>query len=291
MSDPTTETLRRTMQAIVAAAPEAPDLEHVTEQKTARRSRPVLVMAGAFALVLLVGALTSLVLIRYDRGPVPVGGVGDGVAVTTSIVPTHQTAKAEMEQVVEQLSKYSDPITDQLSLGVFSGPEPAFDTAPLGDEMPLENAYDGAATLPPVPEVFGGLSDSIVYVGSIEGVDGYVYGVNTDGGTTEICQSASWTAASTAMTACFELDEPGLSRSGGMAESAADGTVVNATALSDEVSVVGIELPGGQRYWQRPVAGSAMFVTTDPGALVGITITTYDVSGTVIDTEVFNPSS
>jgi len=278
------------MQAIVAAAPEAPDLEPVTEPRTARRSRPVLVMAGAFSLVLLVGAVTSL-LVGNDRGAVPSGGAGDGVAVTTSIAPTPQTAKAEMEQVVEQLSNYSDPITGTLSLGKYSGPEPAFDTAPLGDETPLENAYDGAATLPPVPEVFGGLSDSIVYIGSIDGVDGFVYGVDTDGGTTEVCQSATWTMSNTTMTACFTLDESGLSKSVGMADSAVDGIAINVTALGDEASVVAIELPSGQRYWQRPVAGSAMFVTDEPDVLVGVTIATYDELGGVLTTDRFSPSS
>ena len=196
-----------------------------------------------------------------------------------------------MKAAVERLQRYSERTTDQLSLGTHSGPEPAFDTADLGDEMPLVNAYDGSATLPEVPDSFVEPSNSFVYIGSIDGVDGFVFGVDTDGGTTEICQSASWTSADAAMTACFSLDEPGLSKSLGMADSAADGIAVNVTALSDGVSVVAIELPSGRRYWQRPIAGSAMFVTDDPGALAGITITTYDEFGGLVTVEQFDPNS
>ena len=121
-----------------------------------------------------------------------------------------------MQRAIDQLSRYSAPVTKKLSLGTSSGPEPAFDVATLGDEMPLENAYDGAASLPVVPDIFGGLSDAIVYIGSIDGVDGFVYGVDTDGGTTEVCQSASRPMSNAAMTACFTLDEPGLSKSVGI---------------------------------------------------------------------------
>ena len=291
MSDPTTDTLRRTMQAIVASAPEAPDLSTEPGREAARRPRPLLVMAGAFAFVLLIGAATSLVLLGSDRGTAPSGGAVEGTAVTTSVAPTPQTAQAEMERAIEQLSRYSAPVTEQLSVGTVSGPEPAFDAATLGDEMPLENAYDGAASLPVIPDVIGGLSDSIVYIGSIDDVDGFVYGVHTDGGTAEVCQSASWTMSNAAMTACFTLDEPGLSKSVGMADSAADGIAINVTAIGDEVSIVAIELQSGQRYWQRPVAGSAMFVTFEPGALAGVTITTYDDSGVIVAVEQFNPNS
>ena len=388
MSDPTTETLRRTMQAIVAVAPEAPNLDPATEPKTARRTRPVLVMASAFALVLLVGAVTSLFVLGNDRGTVPSGG--EGVAATTSIpfgspfvygalppswdavaiidagaleqdwagmvravgqagrssgvesvavvsradveaalgwddglgggifivtsgdaeaaeqaalqaqdgwkegivqiVLSPQSARAMAEQAMERLRRASGPITDQLSLGTFSGPEPTFDTATLGDEMPLANAYDGAASLPVIPNVIGGLSDAIVYIGSTDGIDGFVYGVDTDGGTTEICQSASWTAANTVFTACFALDEPGSSRSAGMADTVDDGMVIAVTALGDEVSVVAIELPSGQRYWQRPVAGSVMFVSFEPGAHNGTILTTYDHFGAVLNAEAFSDS-
>ena len=391
MSDPTTDTLRRTMQAIVAAAPEPPDLEPATESKTARRARPVLVMASAFALVLLVGAMTSLALLGSDRGTVPSGGAGDGIATTTSVLPAEPTVygplpvswdavaiidadalpqdragivravgqalssfgvesvvvvspddvaralgwddglgggifivtsgdaeaaeqaalqaqdgwnegivqivlsaqrrEEAMKAAMERLQKYSERITDQLSLGAYSGPEPAFDTAALGDEMPLKNIYDGADELPLVLDVFGGLSDSIMYIGSIDGINGFVYGVDTDGGTTEICQTAVWAMADAVVTACFDGSETGLSTSVGMADSAADGIVVAVTALGDEVSVVAFELPGGQRYWQRPVAGSAMFVAFEPDALVGITITTYDESGSLLATDRFNPNS
>lgn len=384
MSDPTIEVLRQTMQAIVAAAPEAPDLKPVAEPKTVRRTRPVLVMASAFAFVLLVGAMTSLVLIGYDRGPVPIpsggteattsmlvsvpivydplpanwdaiavidagslerdpdeigrfveeagavlgvesisvvspedlamalgweDGSGGGVFIVTGgdasvaeqvallapdgwkIVLSARAAQQVAEQAVEQLRRYSDPITDQLSLGAFSGSDPAFDPATLGDEMPLENAYDGASELPRVPEVFGELSDTIIYIGSIDGVDGFVYGVDIDGGATEVCQSATWTASVATATACFTLGEPGLSKMVGMAESASDGIVAALTALDSDVSVVAIGLPSSQQYWQRPVAGSVMFVTDDPGVLVGITITTYDAFGSVITTERYNPNS
>ena len=291
MSDPTTDTLRRTMQAIVATAPEAPDLETERERAPARRPRPLLVMASAFAFVLLVGAVTSLVLEGNDRGTVPSGGEGAGTAATTSVAPTPQTAKAEMEQAVEQLQSYSDPITDQLSLGLYSGPVPEFDVVTLGDEMPLVNAYDGASALPVIPDVFDGPSDAIVYIGSIDGVDGFVYGVDTDGGTTEVCQSATWTQRDATMTACFTLDEPGLSKSVGMADTAADGIAINVTVLGDAVSIVAVELPSGQRYWQRPVAGSAMFVTSEPDALGGVMITTYDKFGVVLATDQINPNA
>ena len=75
-----------------------------------------------------------------------------------------------------------------------------------------------------------------------------------------------------------------------MADSAADGIAVNVTALGDEVSIVAIELPSGQRYWQQPVAGSTMFVTDEPGTLGGVMITTYDASGGVMATETFSES-
>ena len=385
MSEPTTETLRRTMQAIVGAAPEAPDIDTAKIPTTSRRTSPVLVMAGAFAFVLLVGAVTSLFVLGNDRGTVPSGGAGDDIGTTTSVMPAEPTLydalpatwdavvvldagamdsapgdiarfivqagevpgvdavlvvspddvatalgwedgsgggvfivtsgdaqaaeqaallapdgwkiilsaerrKMAAQAAMERLARYAERITDQLSLGMYSGPEPAFDTAELGDEMPLENAYDGSATLPQVPDVFGELSDTIVYIGTVADVDGFVYGVDTDGGTTEICQSASWTAADAVMTACFDGSEPGLSRSIGMADSAVDGIVVAVTALGDEVSVVGIELPSGQRYWQRPVAGSAMFVVFEPGALVGSTITAYGADGGTVATESFNES-
>ena len=389
MSDPTTEVLSRTMEAIVAAAPEAPDLDMAKIPTTTRRNSPVLVMAGAFAFVLLVGAVTSLFVLGNDRVTVPSGG--EGVAATTSIaiappfvygalppswdavaiidadaleedragmvravgqagrssgvesvavvspidveaalgwddglgggifivtsgdaeaaeqaarraqdgwnegivqiILSREGALAMAEQAVEQLSEYSSPITDQLSLGAFSGPEPAFDTASLGDEMSLENAYDGAEELPMVLDVVGGVSDSIVYIGSIDGIGGFVYGVDTDGGTTEICQTAVWSMADAVVTACFDGSETGLSMSVGMADDASDGIVYTVTALDDDVSVVAIELPSGQRYWQRPVAGSAMFITDEPDALAGITITTYDEFGGVLATDQFNSNS
>jgi hypothetical protein len=378
------------MQAIVAAAREAPDLETLTSRERTRRPTPVLVMAGAFALVLLVGAATSLVLLGSDRGTVPSGGQGDGVAATTSvaisdpieygtlpaswdavaiidadaieqdragvvravgqagrtigvesiavvspedvaralgwddglgggifivtsgdaeaaeqaalqakdtwgegivqIVLSRQSAQAMAEQALEQLSEYSDSITDHLSLGVFSGPEPAFDTAGLGDEMPLENAYDGVDALPAVPDVFGRLSDSIVYIGSVSGIDSFAYGVETDGNSTEICQSQHWTSANTSMTACFSIGEPGLYPSAGMADSAADGIVFALTALGDEVSVVAIELPSGDRFWQRPLAESAMFVTFESDAFNGTRLTTYDELGKSMSTSTFSGS-
>jgi hypothetical protein len=373
------------MQAIVDIAPEAPDIDTVKIPTTSRRTSPVLVVAGAFAFVLLVGAVTSLFIFGNDRGTVPSGGVGDGVPTSTSVLPAEPTlydpvpstwdavvvieagapiegdpdlarfvveagavvgvesisvvspedlatalgwengsaggvfittggnaAAAEQaallapdswkivlspvsalehtQQAMDRLKEYSDPVTDTLSLGKHSGPEPAFDTAELGDEMPLENAYDGADELPLVLDVFGGLSDSIVYIGSIDGINGFVYGVETDGGTTEICQTAVWAMADAVVSACFDGTEPGLSKSVGMADNADDGIVVAVTALGDGVSVVAVELPGDQRYWQRPVAGSAMFVTTDPGALVSITITTYNAAGDLLVTDEFNPN-
>jgi hypothetical protein len=379
------------MQAIVDAAPEAPVLDTAKIPTTSRRTSPILVMAGAFALVLAVGAVTSLFIFGNDRGTVPSGGVGDGIATSTSIalavpsvygplpanwdavaiidadalaqdragivravgqagrsfgvesvvvvspedvatalgwddglgggifivtsgdaeaaeqaalqaqdgwnegivriVLSSRSAQDLAEQAIRRLSAYSEPITEQLSLGTYSGPEPAFDTAELGDEMPLENAYDGADELPLVLDVVGGLSDSIVYVGSIDGINGFVYGVDTDGGTTEICQTAVWAMADAVVSACFDGTEPGLSKSVGMADNADDGIVVAVTALGDDVSVVAVEFPGGHRYWQRPVAGSAMFVTTDPGALVSITITTYNAAGDLLATDEFNPNS
>ena len=82
MSDPTTETLRRTMQALVAVTPEAPDLDTEPGREAAKRPRPLLVMVGAFAFVLLIGAVTSLVLVGSDRGTTPSGGAVEGTAVT-----------------------------------------------------------------------------------------------------------------------------------------------------------------------------------------------------------------
>jgi hypothetical protein len=372
------------MQAIVDAAPEAPVLDTAKIPTTSRRTSPILVMAGAFALVLAVGAVTSLLVLGNDRGTVPSGG--GGAAVTTSVTPAEPTlydpvpltwdavvvieagapiesdpdvarfvveagavvgvesisvvspedlatalgwengsaggvfittggdsAAAEQaallapgrwkiilsfvsalehtQQAMDRLKEYSDPVTDTLSLGKHSGPEPGFDTAELGDEMPLENAYDGADELPLVLDVFGGLSDSIVYIGSIDGINGFVYGVDTDGGTTEICHTGVWAMADAVVSACFDGNEPGLSKSVGMADNADDGIVVAVTALGDDVSVVAVEFPGGHRYWQRPIAGSAMFVTTDPGALVSITITTYNAAGDLLATDEFNPNS
>ena len=134
-------------------------------------------------------------------------------------------------------------------------------------------------------------SDTIVYIGTISDVDGFVYGVNIDGGTTEVCQSASWWLNDASFTSCFPLARPELSKSIGMASGAEIGIVVAVTALDDEVSIVGIELPSGQRYWQRPVAGSVMFATDDPGVLVSITITTYDAKGNPLTTELFNPNA
>jgi hypothetical protein len=374
------------MQAIVETAPEAPDIDTAKIPTTSRRPSPVLAMAGAFAFVLLVGVVTSLFIFGNDRGTVPSGGVGDGVATSTSVLPAEPilygpvpstwdavvvieagapiegdpdlarfvveagavvgvesisvvspedlatalgwedgsaggvfimtsgdasaaeqatllapdswkivlspvSALENTQQAMDRLKEYSDPITDKLSLGKYSGPEPAFDTAELGDEMPLENAYDGADELPVVLDVFGGLSDSIVYIGSIDGINGFVYGVETDGGTTEICQTAVWAMADAVVSACFDGSEAGLSKMVGMAESADDGIVVAVTALGDGVSVVAVELPGGHRYWQRPVAGSAMFVTTDSGALADITITTYNAAGDLLATDEFNPNA
>jgi len=378
------------MQAIVDAAPDAPDIDTATAPGTSRRSSPVLVMAGAFAVVLLVGAVTSLLVLGNDRGTAPSGGAGDGVATLTSvavappiaygalppswdavaiidagapaqdrtgivravgqagrifgvesvaivspddvatalgwddglgggifivtsgnaqaaeqaalqaqsvwregivqIVFSAERRKQAMEAATQALTLYAERVTDELSLGMYSGPEPAFDTAELGIEMPLENAYDGADGLPVVLDVVGRSSDSVVYIGSIDGINGFVYGVDTDGGTTEICQAAVWAMADAVMTACFDGSETGLSKSLGMADSATDGITINVTALDDEVSAVGIELPSGQRYWQRPIAGSSMFVTTDPDALAGITITLYGESGNPLTTDQFNPN-
>lgn len=57
MTDRTTDTLQRTMKAIVDSAPEAPDIPVIS---STRRRSPLLALSGAFTLVLLLGAIAFI---------------------------------------------------------------------------------------------------------------------------------------------------------------------------------------------------------------------------------------
>lgn len=93
MTDRTTDTLHQTMKAIVDSAPEAPDLPIARKPVRIRRHSPLLAAGGAFALVMLLGALAFVITsLGSDRGELvspsvvdtPTNGPNTDAAVQTT---------------------------------------------------------------------------------------------------------------------------------------------------------------------------------------------------------------
>jgi ligand-binding sensor domain-containing protein len=88
MIDNTTDAFRSAMQAVLDMAPAAPDMPRVEGQAAGRR--PVVALAGSFALVLIVVGVGGFLLAQRTDGP---NEAGSGIQATpTTVEPTPTTA-------------------------------------------------------------------------------------------------------------------------------------------------------------------------------------------------------
>ena len=88
MIDNTTDTFRSAIQTVLDMAPAAPDMPRVEGQATGRR--PVVALAGSFALVLIVVGVGAFLLAQGTDGP---NEAGSGIQATpTTVEPTPTTA-------------------------------------------------------------------------------------------------------------------------------------------------------------------------------------------------------
>ncbi len=207
--------------------------------------------------------------------------------------------EARVNRAVDVLTRDAVLSDDGLLTATQSGPEPRFDTGPLGQEMVLEPAdSDSTAALssvismPSPPREIG--MRTPVYLGHIGEVHAFVASSQDDQGAPTICVTRAL-GAGVFGGGCNDLRAGGwvedgtlngriaygATGSGNLSEPAA----ITFTALPEDVSVVAIELEsGGDRYWQRPVGGSALFVV--PGRLnISFTVTTFDSTGGIVVTE------
>ncbi len=138
MSDQTTDALRRTMKAIVDVAPEAPDVSAVPVGSRAHRRSPVLAAAGGFALVLIVGSLT-LIVVDYGADPAVSEDPSNSVRSTTSLRPvTTFAVMPGMEEWVDSLGPDAVILLAQDEVGIAAVPE----SPPGGCSNPATEPWD-----------------------------------------------------------------------------------------------------------------------------------------------------
>lgn len=261
MSDQTSEVLHKTMKAMVATAPEAPDLTAIPTAPATRRRSPMLVAATAFAFVLAVGTFTFFL-----------GGDGS----TVGAYPAAASAEAQ-----------------GVSLDFVFGPEPQFDTSTLGVEM-VPEAGDSAIMLDEaaVVEAAQGMNPDYQmvgtpwYVGHLGGIHGFVVDFSTPDGSEMSCQILARSATRQGI-GCSPPMESGMAATFNYSEDSPGLEVVIATA-DPNISVVSVQLVSGERYWQRPTRGLALFVIEDGTGSDGFTVSTHDFAGNIIGTESTN---
>jgi hypothetical protein len=210
--------------------------------------------------------------------------------------------EARVERAIDVLTGNAVPLVDGLLLATPSGPEPQFDTGALGQEMLLEVTDDEefltelTAFIPSRARLGEGFQNELagtpVYLGHVGEVHGIVAPFRSDKGVLMICDIRGMGAGASGM-GCSNLRDRGWVEDGmlngrisfGATSSSFEPAAITFTALSEDVSVVAIELEnGGDRYWQRPVGGSALFVV--PGRLnISFTVTTFDSTGGIVTTE------
>jgi len=212
--------------------------------------------------------------------------------------------EARALQAIDVLTRDAVVLVDGLLLATNSGPEPQFDTAPLGQEMILDVTGDDdffvelASRVPLMVGPDEGLSDELigtpVYLGRIGDVNGIVAPFRSDGGALLLCGIQNMGTGTSGM-GCDDFRDGGWVEEGTFGErlsvgatlsSDAEPAAISLGALGDEVSVVAIELKDGSRYWQRPVGGSALFVVAGRQDM-SLTATTFDSSGNVLITKSF----
>lgn len=212
--------------------------------------------------------------------------------------------EARVERAIDVLTRNAVPLVDGLLLATPSGPKPQFDTGTLGQEMLLDVTDDEefltelTAFIPSRARLGEGFQNELagtpVYLGHVGEVHGIVAPFRSDKGVLMICVVRSMGAGASGM-GCSDLRDGGWVEDGVLngrissgATSSGDSSepaAITFTALPEDVSVVAIELEnGGDRYWQRPVGGSALFVV--PGRLnISFTVTTFDSTGGIVATE------
>ncbi len=199
----------------------------------------------------------------------------------------------------------------ELAPGAF-GPEPRFDTSALGEEAVREPAgLEALAAEGSLPDILGPESSRIVdevmsgaeiigdpvYVGHLVGFHAIV--VNYVDATGEVKPCMLIVQGKTGVSHGCRVD-PGV----GPAERSplaptlkvsaiipdVPGTElpeINISDLDENVSVVAIEFPAGERYWQRPIYGTVLFVPRKGTPRLGMTVTTYGADGNVLMSESF----
>ncbi|MCJ7781512.1 MAG: hypothetical protein MUQ27_11875 [Acidimicrobiia bacterium] len=262
MSDRTTEAVHKTMKAMVATAPDAPDIAAVPEAPVVRRRSPALAAVAAFAFALVVGSFVFLA-----------GGSDSAVAAYPA------AALAEAQGVALEFVFGPDPQFDTETLGVEMVPEPGVSE----DMLDVESVLETAQKMDPTYQVVG----SPWYVGQLGGVHGFVVDFESSNGAEMSCQVLARNVAQQgfgcslpmesglAATFKYSEDDPGL-----------EGIVATA---DPNVSVVSVEFESGERYWQRPTRGLALFVTEDGIGRDGFTVSIHDADGTVIGSETTRP--
>ncbi|NOX22972.1 MAG: hypothetical protein GXP36_07765 [Actinobacteria bacterium] len=212
--------------------------------------------------------------------------------------------EARVERAIDVLTRNAVPLVDGLLLATPSGPEPQFDTGPLGQEMLLDVTDDEefltelTASIPSRALLGEGFQNELagtpVYLGHVGEVHGIVAPFRSDKGVLMICDIRSIGARTTGM-GCNDLRDGGWVEDGVLngrisigatySGDSSEPAAITFTALPEDVSVVAIELEnGGDRYWQRPVGGSALFVV--PGrSNISFTVTTFDSTGGIVTTE------
>lgn len=192
------------------------------------------------------------------------------------------------------------------------GPEPRFDTSTLGEEaVRAQSDFDGLASEGSLPDILGPESSRIidevmfgaeivgdpVYVGHLMGYHAIV--VNYVDATGEVKPCMLIAEGKTGVSHGCRVGPgvgpaersplaPTLKVSAIIPDLPSDGLPeIDISDLDANVSVVVIEFPAGERYWQRPIYGTVLFVPKKGTPRLGMIVTTYDVDGNVLISESF----
>ena len=271
------------LQTMERLAPEAPLL---IPAHSVRHRRPAWVVAGAFGAVLIVG-VAALVVMNSFGSAGQRGDVGDQGNVTTTLSDSNEesptttlVSSAAQERLLasmEIVTTDATSISQRLQRASYSGPEPEFDTAPLGISKPfapipsedIDFVTEALWTTDSTSDRESFVTWTPVYVGYLDGQHVAVRVVRErllDGEATEYLCTRVFDRDQAA-EGCSDFEQENRLGFGSLSFRA-EGLPSDVDVpfrlfhdLSPDVAVVTMGTSTGTEEWQRPVGGIVMFNT------------------------------